>query len=124
MTYRLYGEDIMNTQEQINDLLAQVKELNEQLQKEKQIAFKEGKEDITHRFIKYSDSLCRSSVGFVNKIISYSENSIFCNVDKIYEDNISINCEDSVYCNDYKLIDRDYFMYEYERINRKIQSNR
>ena len=28
----------MNTQEQINDLLAQVKKLNEQLQKEKQIA--------------------------------------------------------------------------------------
>ena len=49
---------------------------------------------------------------------------MFCDIDKIYEDNISINCEDSVYCNDYKLIDRDYFMYEYERINKKIQSNR
>ena len=114
----------MNTQEQINDLLAQVKKLNEQLQKEKQIAFKEGKEDITYKFIKYNDSLCRSSFGFVNKIISYYENSMFCNIDKVYEDNISINCEDSVYCGDYKLIYRDYFMYEYERINRKIQSNR
>jgi hypothetical protein len=55
-----------------------MRRIHPKLQKEKQIAFKEGKEDITHRFIKYSDSLCRSSVGFVNEIISYSENSMFC----------------------------------------------
>ena len=114
----------MNLEEQRNNLMAQIKELNELLAIEKEKQYRIGREDLTSKFIAYEDSLCQKCVAFVCSVNSYNEKYVNCTVNKIYDNNVSILANDFVYYHLYQVVDRDCFMKEYERINREIQSNR